>query len=242
MRSIILVLAMTACGSPEMEAENAELKDQVSSLKAKNKTLSTAAKKQSVKLSAAEKELGALRSAEVFESLGIGPEDKLGVAFHTSMGIIKCDLLPGEAPKTVLNFVQLAEGGRSWTHPKTGVKSDAPLYNGTIFHRVIPKFMIQGGDPMGTGRGGPGYRFEDETSPSIGFDAPGLLAMANSGPNTNGSQFFITDRSTPAHLNGKHTIFGRCENLDIIQAIASVDHKRTRPIEDVVLQRVEISR
>ena len=103
--------------------------------------------------------------------------------------------------------------------------------------------MIQGGDPQGTGRGGPGYKFEDETSTGVTFDAPGLLAMANAGPNTNGSQFFITDRSTPSHLNGKHTIFGTCENLDVVEAIASVEQgARNKPVEDVVLQRVEIRR
>ena len=103
--------------------------------------------------------------------------------------------------------------------------------------------MIQGGDPMGTGRGGPGYRFEDETSPDVVFDAPGLLAMANAGPNTNGSQFFITDRSTPSHLNGKHTIFGKCEDLDVVETIATVERaRRDKPKEDVVLKRVEIVR
>ena len=242
MRTILWALALTACGSPELEAENAALKDEVTKLKSKNKTLDKAAAKQVAGLSALKKKLAALKAAETYKALGLVPGAKLSTRFHTSMGTIDCSLMPEAAPKTVLNFVQLAEGSRAWKDPETSQMSTAPLYSGTIFHRVIPKFMIQGGDPQGTGRGGPGYRFEDETSPSVTFDAPGLLAMANSGPNTNGSQFFITDRSTPSHLNGKHTIFGACENLDVIEAIATVESTRTKPVEDVVLQRVEIIR
>jgi peptidyl-prolyl cis-trans isomerase A (cyclophilin A) len=242
MRTMTWALFLVACGSPEMEAENAALKKEISKLKAAAKSSEQAAEKQATKLSALRKELSALQSAETFKLLGVEPGDKLGARFHTSLGTIDCSLLPDVAPKTVLNFVQLAEGGREWTDPKTGEMSSAPLYSGTIFHRVIPKFMIQGGDPQGTGRGGPGYRFEDEAQPSVTFDAPGLLAMANAGPNTNGSQFFITDRSTPAHLNGKHTIFGRCENLDVVERIATVESQRTKPVLDVVLQRVEITR
>ena len=144
---------------------------------------------------------------------------------------------------TVLNFVQLAEGSKEWTDPATNQKVRKPLYNGTIFHRVIPEFMIQGGDPKGNGTGGPGYQFEDETSPDVTFSEPGLLAMANSGPATNGSQFFITDRAKPNHLNGKHTIFGKCADLDVVQKIASVEKdKRDKPLEDVVIKAVVVSR
>ena len=132
----------------------------------------------------------------------------LYATFDTSEGPIVVRLFDKEAPKTVQNFVDLAEGKREWTHPGTRQKSSNPLYTGTIFHRVIPEFMIQGGDPMGTGFGGPGYKFEDETKGSPHkFDNPGKLAMANSGPNTNGSQFFITVAATP-WLTGNHTIFG----------------------------------
>src|SRR5438445_8677019 len=130
--------------------------------------------------------------------------------FDTSEGQIVCRLFEKEAPKTVANFTELAEGKREWTHPVTRSKSSDNLYDGTIFHRVIPDFMIQGGDPAGNGTGGPGYKFKDEIVPTLTFDRPGRLAMANSGPATNGSQFFITEVPTP-HLNGKHTIFGQCD-------------------------------
>jgi peptidyl-prolyl cis-trans isomerase A (cyclophilin A) len=183
------------------------------------------------------------KAAELRPQLGIEEGGKLAAVFVTSMGKVRCKLLPEVAPVTVLNFVQLAEGGKEWTHPKTKAKSDKALYSGTLFHRVIPNFMIQGGDPMGTGRGGPGYRFEDEPHPDYSFDKPGLLAMANSGPNTNGSQFFITDRSKPAHLNGKHTIFGVCKNLDVVEAIATAAAPSgNRPAEDIVLKTVKIKR
>ena len=243
MKNAMWMLALTACGNPEMEAENQELKEKISKLENANKKLDKDAEKLSSQLRKAEKALKELKDAAVYTDLGIQPGAAIGVKFHTTLGAISCSLLPDVAPLTVLNFVQLAEGGKEWTHPNTKEKSTGKLYDGTIFHRVIPKFMIQGGDPMGTGRGGPGYRFEDETSADITFDEPGLLAMANSGPNTNGSQFFITDRSKPSHLNGRHTIFGRCENLDVVEAIATTPTgKRDRPETDVVLQRVEITR
>jgi peptidyl-prolyl cis-trans isomerase A (cyclophilin A) len=135
-----------------------------------------------------------------------GPGDLYAI-FQTSAGDIVVKLFEKEAPKTVLNFVGLANGSKEWTDPRTRQKSSAALYDGTKFHRVIPQFMIQGGDPLGTGTGDPGYRFEDEFTSGKRFDKPGLLAMANAGPNTNGSQFFITEVPTP-HLNNKHTIFG----------------------------------
>jgi peptidyl-prolyl cis-trans isomerase A (cyclophilin A) len=155
--------------------------------------------------------------------------------FHTSLGQIVCDLFEKESLKTVANFTALAEGTKEWTHPVTGARSSDPLYSGTVFHRVIPDFMIQGGDPQGTGHGGPGYRFEDEFSPGLGFDRPGRLAMANSGPNTNGSQFFITEVAT-AWLNNKHTIFGQVvEGQELVSKIA-----RTK--EKVKLEKITIER
>ena len=144
--------------------------------------------------------------------------------FDTTMGTLRCKLFAKEAPKTVANFIGLADGTKDWTDPATGqTKHGVPLYSGTIFHRVIPGFMIQGGDPLGTGTGDPGYRFADEIVPSLTFDRPGRLAMANSGPNTNGSQFFITDVPTP-HLNGRHTIFGQCDeaSVELVKKIARV--------------------
>jgi len=243
MKTVLWMLALTACGNPELEAENQSLKDQVSKLESENKKLDREGEKLSAKLRKAEQALKDLRNAAIYKDLGIDVGGSIGVKFHTTLGAVSCALMPDSAPKTVLNFVQLAEGSKEWTHPETKETSRTKLYDGTVFHRVIPKFMIQGGDPVGTGRGGPGYRFEDETSPDVTFDAPGLLAMANSGPNTNGSQFFITDRSKPSHLNGRHTIFGKCDNLDIVEAIASVPRaQRDKPETDVVLQRVEITR
>jgi peptidyl-prolyl cis-trans isomerase A (cyclophilin A) len=135
--------------------------------------------------------------------------------FHTSVGDITCELFPDKAPKTVANFVGLSTGKKDWTNPRDGqTMHDKPLYDGTIFHRVIPNFMVQGGDPLGQGIGGPGYKFEDEFDPSLTFDRPGRLAMANSGPGTNGSQFFITDIATP-WLNNRHTIFGQCDDPSV---------------------------
>jgi len=164
--------------------------------------------------------------------------------FNTSEGTIVCRLFEKEAPKTVQNFIELAEGKREWTHPNSGKKSKDRLYDGTIFHRVIPNFMIQGGDPAGTGFGGPGYQFEDETKGSPHkFDKPGKLAMANAGPNTNGSQFFITVAPT-TWLTGKHTIFGEVvEGQDVVDKITSLPRNRQdKPTKDIVVQSVTIER
>lgn len=164
--------------------------------------------------------------------------------FQTSQGNIVCRLFEKEAPKTVANFIDLAEGNREWTHPSSNKKSQDKLFNGTVFHRVIPKFMIQGGDPAGTGFGGPGYKFEDETKGSPhSFGKPGQLAMANSGPNTNGSQFFITVAATP-WLTGNHTIFGEVvEGQDIVNKISELDRDRSdKPRTPVVLETVTIER
>jgi len=164
--------------------------------------------------------------------------------FETSEGKIVCRLFEKEAPKTVANFVELAEGKREWTHPVTRKKSIDRLYDGTIFHRVIPDFMIQGGDPAGTGFGGPGYQFEDETKGSPhNFDKPGKLAMANAGPNTNGSQFFITVAPTQ-WLTGKHTIFGEVvEGYGVAEKIVKVPRNRQdKPNKDVVIKTVVIER
>jgi len=164
--------------------------------------------------------------------------------FDTSEGTIVCRLFDKEAPKTVQNFTDLAEGKREWTHPTTHAKSSNRLYDGTIFHRVIPNFMIQGGDPAGTGFGGPGYRFEDETKGSPHkFDKPGKLAMANAGPNTNGSQFFITVAATP-WLTGNHTIFGEVvEGQDVVTKIVGVPRNpQDKPVRDVTVKSVKIER
>jgi peptidyl-prolyl cis-trans isomerase A (cyclophilin A) len=162
--------------------------------------------------------------------------------FVTSKGSFTVRLTPEHAPVTVRNFLDLATGGREWTDPRDGRKKRDPLYNGTVFHRVIDGFMIQGGDPEGTGRGGPGYKFQDECPPSgPSFDRPGLLAMANAGPNTNGSQFFVT--VAPSQwLTGKHTIFGEVTGgMDVVWAISTAETDAgDRPRDDVVLERVEV--
>jgi peptidyl-prolyl cis-trans isomerase A (cyclophilin A) len=161
----------------------------------------------------------------------------------TTQGTVTVRLFPDHAPKTVRNFVELAEGGREWTDPRTRATTKDKLYDGTIFHRVITGFMIQGGDPLGAGTGGPGYRFADEIHPDLRFDKPYLLAMANSGPGTNGSQFFITTVPTP-WLNGKHTIFGEVINgADVVEKISRVQTvPGDRPVQDVVLESVSIQR
>jgi len=163
----------------------------------------------------------------------------------TSMGRITCKLFEKEAPETVANFIGLAEGKKDWTNPDTKQKVHGKsLYNGTTFHRVIPEFMIQGGDPLGTGMGDPGYLFKDEFDPNLNFDVPGRLAMANSGPNTNGSQFFITEVPTE-YLNQKHTIFGQCDESSVlvVKSIARVERDGSdKPITPVVLKKVTIVR
>ena len=164
--------------------------------------------------------------------------------FNTSEGQIVVRLFEQDAPVTVANFIELAEGKREWAHPVTGEKSANKLYNGTIFHRVIPDFMIQGGDPAGTGFGGPGYRFQDETKGSPHkFNTPGKLAMANAGPNTNGSQFFITVAATD-WLTGRHTIFGEVvEGQGVADKISRVPRgAQDKPQKPVVLESVVIER
>jgi peptidyl-prolyl cis-trans isomerase A (cyclophilin A) len=170
-------------------------------------------------------------------------EPGLYAIIQTSMGNIVCKLFDTDAPKTVANFRGLATGTKQWKNPKTGRSMRTPLYSGTIFHRVIPDFMIQGGDPEGTGEGSPGYQFEDEIGSQHAFDKPGILAMANSGPNTNGSQFFITVAPTP-WLDGKHTIFGEVvTGQDVADAISKVPRNaQDLPDTPVKLTRVLVRR
>lgn len=164
----------------------------------------------------------------------------LYATFYTSKGNIVCRLFEKDAPKTVQNFSDLASGKKEWLNPETHTKTSKPLYAGTIFHRVIPNFMIQGGDPLGTGMGDPGYEFEDEINPQRTFEKPGILAMANSGPNTNGSQFFITVAPTD-WLNGKHTIFGEVvRGYSVVERISHVPAAETKPNVPVKLLRVRI--
>ena len=167
---------------------------------------------------------------------------------HTNYGDIVVELYPNHAPITVKNFTELATGAREWTDPRTGEQTSEPLYDGVIFHRIIPGFMIQGGDPLGTGTGGPGYNFDDEIHPELSFTEPYMLAMANAGKRmgrgTNGSQFFITVAPT-TWLQGKHTIFGKVndeESKKIVDEIAAVaTNPQDRPIKDVVINNISVS-
>ncbi len=163
--------------------------------------------------------------------------------FTTSQGTFKVRLFDDAAPHTVANFVGLATGTQEWTDPKTGKPASRPFYDGLIFHRVIDGFMLQGGCPEGTGRGGPGYKFADEFGPGLQHDRPGLLSMANAGPNTNGSQFFVTLVPTP-WLDNKHAIFGEVvEGMDVVQAIGKVrTGAQDRPLQDVTIERVTIEK
>jgi peptidyl-prolyl cis-trans isomerase A (cyclophilin A) len=171
--------------------------------------------------------------------------EALYATLHTNFGPIRLELLPNHAPKTVANFVELAEGTKQYTDPTTGAAGSGPYYDGTISHRVIPGFMVQMGDPTGTGRGGPGYTFADEIHPELVFDRSYLLAMANAGPGTNGSQFFITVGPQP-HLNRRHTIFGRVADPESEKVVESISQTPTgpgdRPRQDVVIERVEVQR
>jgi peptidyl-prolyl cis-trans isomerase A (cyclophilin A) len=161
---------------------------------------------------------------------------------ETSLGTIHCVLFPSQAPLSVANFIGLATGTKAWKDPKTGkMEKGVPLYNGTIFHRVIPGFMIQGGDPAGTGSGDPGFTVKDETSPDLKFDQPGRLAYANAGPNTNGSQFFITEVPYPS-LNGHYSIFGQCQDLELVKKIARVSrNSNDRPYDPPKIVRIKIT-
>jgi peptidyl-prolyl cis-trans isomerase A (cyclophilin A) len=163
--------------------------------------------------------------------------------FKTTLGDFTVELFDDKAPKTVANFVNLADGSKEWKHPKTGESHKKPFYDGLVFHRIIEGFMIQGGDPMGQGFGGPGYQFEDEFHPDLRHDRAGILSMANAGPNSNGSQFFITLAPTP-HLDRKHSVFGRVvDGLDVVEKIGRVQTDRNdRPVTPVVMNKISIER
>ncbi len=176
-------------------------------------------------------------------------EGPLMAAIETSLGTIHCELFEKGAPITVANFVGLARGMHPYKDPRTGKTENKPYYDGTVFHRVIPEFMIQGGDPTATGNGGPGYEFQTEVSPDLKHQ-PGTLSMANAGPNTNGSQFFITEGAID-RLDGKYNVFGRCKDLDVVKKIARVEttvqpddpnQEKSRPVQEVKLVKVTISR
>lgn len=180
---------------------------------------------------------------KTLKDLDLKAGDRLMATFKTSMGEMTAELYWDKVPHTVSNFIGLANGTKEWTMPGNKEPLNRPLYSGTIFHRVIPGFMIQGGDPMGNGMGGPGYKFADEFDPSLKHDTLGILSMANSGPNTNGSQFFITEGPTP-HLNNRHSVFGKIvENADLVKKIAQVPRDgRDKPLQTVTLEEVVIEK
>ncbi len=190
--------------------------------------------------------IGALLCAVFGLTANANSQEKKGPLYatmKTSMGDIVIQLFDDKAPKTVANFVGLVSGTKEWTDSKTNEKVKKPLYNGTIFHRVIPGFMIQGGDPLGNGTGGPGYRFEDEFHPDLRHTKGGVLSMANAGPNTNGSQFFITLAPT-LHLDNRHSVFGEViKGQEVVVAIGAAPRDgRDRPIKEVVIKEIVISR
>jgi cyclophilin family peptidyl-prolyl cis-trans isomerase len=219
----------------------------------------TAAKKPAT---AAQHKSTAAKPAAAAKQAALPPGADPEAIIDTSVGKLKCTLFPKQAPKTVENFIGLAEGTKEWTNPSTGKKNKGvPLYDNTIFHRVIPNFMVQGGDPIGNGTGNPGYRFEDELVPGLEFDRPGRLAMANSGPNTNGSQFFITETAFPSlnacfdeggcdrggrHVpkNSGYTLFGQCDaaSVELVKQIARVatDPRNNKPDQDIKLNHITI--
>jgi peptidyl-prolyl cis-trans isomerase A (cyclophilin A) len=245
-----LALALAGCQNKELEAkaknleeENARLKGEVTKAQsdAANARSSLARKDQELQM--LQKQVDQKKAEEAMATLGMKPGEKMYATFKTSMGDMVAELYWDKVPVTVSNFVALAEGTKEWTDPKTNQKQKKALYSGTIFHRVIPDFMIQGGDPLGTGTGGPGYRFADEFHPELRHTGPGVLSMANSGPATNGSQFFLTEKATP-WLDNKHSVFGKLtENVDLVGKIARVPTgPNNKPATDVVLQKVLIGR
>jgi peptidyl-prolyl cis-trans isomerase A (cyclophilin A) len=170
-------------------------------------------------------------------------EDNPEAVLRTNHGDVRVELFEKRAPRTVENFLGLATGEREWTDPETGEPREDPLYDGTVFHRIIEGFMIQGGDPTGTGRGGPGYQFDDEFHDELTHEGPGVLSMANSGPDTNGSQFFITLDAQP-HLDGRHAVFGQVlDGMDVVEEIGDVDtDANDQPLDEVVLESVTVYR
>jgi len=185
----------------------------------------------------------ALGSESTAEILAAFPGDgKLIATLATTHGQIHCELFDKKVPNTVANFIGLATGKKTYINYKTGLPERGNFYDGLIFHRVIPDFMIQGGDPQGVGMGGPGYQFADEFDPTLRHDKAGTLSMANAGPGTNGSQFFITDRATP-HLDNRHSVFGACDETDIVKQIARVPAgPGDRPLQDVIIEHVTVAR
>lgn len=184
--------------------------------------------------------IGSETTQEILDA--VPGEGQLVAILHTNLGDVEVELYEDRAPNTVANFVGLAMGTKTWRDPETGELRRDPYYDGVIFHRIIKNFMIQGGDRTGTGRGGPGYQFADEFHPELRHTGPGILSMANAGPGTNGSQFFICEVATP-HLDGRHAVFGKARDEDLVVKIASVPTARgDRPVDPVTINKVTVKR
>ncbi len=240
---LIVLLAASGC-TAQLKEEKNTLEDQVAALHQELGRLQADNDLLTVELEDLRRDLTNLQTAE---ASGLDPNQELWAKLKTSRGTILCRLEPAKAPGLVSNFVALAEGTKEWTDPTTQKTRTDPLYDGTSFHRVVPGFAIQGGDPSGTGHGGPGFRLPDEFHPDLKHHA-GTLSLANRGPNTNGSQFFITEASTP-HLDGKHSVLGYCEPLSLIKDIGSVPiqtvegaDESTRPVDPVLIEHLTIHR
>jgi peptidyl-prolyl cis-trans isomerase A (cyclophilin A) len=242
----VLALFFAGCANAELEEKVKKLEADKAQCENDLKAADAAKRSLQQKLAQAQTEAPKVNVDDVGKTLGLKPGEKLFATFETTMGTVVAELFWEKAPNTVTNFVQLAEGTKEWTDPKSGKKEKKPLYNGTVFHRVIPDFMVQGGDPLGNGTGGPGFTFADEFHPSLKHDGPGVLSMANSGRNTNGSQFFITEKETP-WLDRRHSVFGKVvEGLDLIPKMTRVEKADgeggSKPRVDIVLKSVTIGR
>lgn len=247
---VVVQIFSSACANAQLEEKLASLEKEKTACAQQQAELRKDKDRLTQELRLAQSKVAQLEAAQKAQSsssaentLGLKPGQKLYATIETSMGNMVVELYWDKAPRTVENFVALAEGKKEWLDPKTSERIKKPLYSGTLFHRVIPGFMIQGGDPLGTGTGGPGYKFEDEFSPDLKHDGPGILSMANSGPNTNGSQFFITEKATP-WLDNRHTIFGRIiDNVDLVGRIARVPRgSNDKPNVDVIIKGIKISK
>ncbi len=240
-RALGLLAALASGGcTAELKEENNALRASVERVRDELRGSERERARLALKIQDLELDIARLISAR---DLGLDPNQPLWARLMTSLGVVDCELFPSQAPRTVVNFVQLAEGTRPWIDAVTGKPGQGPYYDGTVFHRVVADSFVQGGDRLGTGKGDPGYSFEDEIHPALRHEA-GALSMANRGPDTNGSQFFITSTANPG-LDGKHTVFGKCQPLSVIQDLVSVplleDAPQT-PVDPPKLRRVTIHR
>jgi len=244
--ALLASLLLAAGCSATLKERNNELEEQLEDLEARSHLQVERILELEHEIDACMDAVDRKAATEVLAAAGVNPTRPLFATLHTSKGAIRIQLFPDLAPRTVANFVSLAEGTQAWTDPLSGeVREDTPLYDGVLFHRVLPEYVIQTGDPMGTGTGGSGHRIPDEFSEDLRHDRPGVVSMANSGPDTGESQFFVTLAAAP-QLDGKHSAFGRVvQGMDVVEAISRVPTgavRTERPNDDVVLQRVEIVR